>query len=74
MRAGGAYGLTCVGCCINMIALMLVVGMASPLWTLGLTAGMAVQKHATWGPRLRLPFAVGLSLYGAGLAVTAIGR
>lgn len=65
--AGLHYGLSCVGCCLPMLALMGVVGMHDLLWLLALSALMLVQKHRVWGRRIAWPAASALA--GGGLAL-----
>lgn len=68
LAAGIHYGVSCVGCCIPMIAVMLVVGMSDLFWIFGLALMMIVLKHAAWGPYLRLPAAAALAAAGVAIA------
>ena len=69
LMAGLHYGMSCVGCCLAMIALMFVFGMHDLFWMAGLALLMVVQKHAVWGPRLAMPAAA--ALMAAGVAIAA---
>ncbi len=73
LTAGLDYGMRCVGCCVPMIILMLLVGMSDVLWILALTAVMSVLKHPKHGARLRLPIAALLASGGIAIA-TGIWR
>ncbi|MFC0341185.1 DUF2182 domain-containing protein [Paracoccus niistensis] len=68
-RCGWSYGITCVGCCIPMIGVMALVGMADPRWIFVLAAMTAGLKNPRWGPRLTAP--VFLVLLGAAVAIVA---
>lgn len=48
-RIGTAYGLSCLGCCWPLMTAMALLGLVDPLWMVGLTAVMALQKHPTLG-------------------------
>lgn len=67
--AGAHYGLNCVGCCVAMIVLMLVVGMNDMVWLLVLAVLMAAQKHPAWGSGLN--GATASTLAGGGIAILA---
>lgn len=67
--AGVHYGLSCVGCCVAMIALMFVVGMNDVVWLLVLALLMAAQKHPAWGRGLNVTTA--LALGSGGVAILA---
>ena len=67
--AGTHYGLSCVGCCVPMIAVMFVVGMNDLVWLLVLALLMAAQKHHTWGRGLNVTTAVALG--SGGVAILA---
>ena len=69
LAAGLRYGVSCVGCCVPMIALMLVVGMHDLTWILGLSVLMALQKHSAWGAHMALPAAAMLALAGLAVAI-----
>lgn len=66
-RAGVHYGLSCVGCCAPMIAIMFVVGVHDLLWFLLLALAMLAMKHRVWGPRVDRPLAAVLA--AAGIAI-----
>lgn len=66
-RAGAHYGVSCVGCCVPMIAVMFVVGMHDLAWLLALALAMLAMKHAVWGARLNRPVVAALA--AAGVAI-----
>jgi predicted metal-binding membrane protein len=66
-RIGAAYGISCVGCCVPMIGLMFVVGMANIAITIGMGVLMAVMKTSIAGTRIAQLLAV--ALVGIGVAV-----
>lgn len=66
-RAGLRYGATCIGCCLPMVVVMVVVGMNDLPWMLALSLLMLAQKHPRWGPRLSRPVAAAMA--AAGLAI-----
>lgn len=49
LRAGLAYGQYCVGCCVPMIVVMALVGMADARWVFLLAAITLALKHPVWG-------------------------
>jgi predicted metal-binding membrane protein len=65
---GVDYGRSCLGCCASLMAVMVVVGMVSPLWILGLGLLGALQKHAPGGQRLATATGVGLLVLAAVVA------
>lgn len=69
LTAGLHYGMSCIGCCVSMIALMFVFGVHDLFWMVGLALLMVVQKHAVWGRRIAMPAAA--ALMAAGVAIAA---
>ena len=69
-RAGVRYGLSCVGCCMYMVVLMLVVGMSDILWMFALGAVMTLQKRLNVGPQA---IATASALLAAGGLAIALG-
>jgi predicted metal-binding membrane protein len=67
--SGLHYGLVCVGCCLPVVLVMLLLGVHDVFWTLALALVMAVQKNVTFGARLATPFAVILLAAGIAIAV-----
>lgn len=66
-RIGAAYGVSCVGCCVPMIAIMFVAGMSHLAITITLGMVMVIMKSSsggTWLARL-----LALMLVGAGVAI-----
>lgn len=70
LRIGAGYGLSCLGCCLPLMALMVAVGMANPAWMLGLGAVMAVEKNGRHGRRLAA--LTGRVLVGAGIVLALL--
>lgn len=69
-RIGVAYGVSCVGCCIPMIGLMFIVGMANLAVIIPLGVLMVVMKgSAVAGPRLAQSVAVAIICVGAAVLV-----
>lgn len=75
-RAGLAYGGACVGCCVPMIAVMALVGMADARWVFALAALTLALKHPVWGAAIAPLSAVALAaaalLLGSGAWVPAL--
>lgn len=67
MMIGGAYGISCVGCCVPMIAIMIVLGMSNLAVTIALGVVMVLMKSGAGGTGLaRL---LSLLLIGVGVAI-----
>lgn len=66
-RIGAAYGVSCVGCCVPMIGLMFVVGMANVAIVVGLTVLMVLMKTSAAG--IGVARLLSIALIVAGLAV-----
>ena len=64
---GAAYGLSCVGCCVPMIAIMFVLGMSHLAITIALGVVMVLMKSGAGGTGLARILA--LLLIGIGVAV-----
>ena len=58
IRMGALHGVTCLGCCWALMALMVVVGSMSPLWMIGLAILFIGEK--AWRHGLTLSRVVGL--------------
>ena len=65
-----AYAASCIGCCWALMAVCFAVGttFALPVMVL-LSAVMAAERLATWGPRLVRPVGVAAAALGFALAV-----
>lgn len=70
LRIGFAYGLSCVGCCWALMAVMVVLGMAAWAPMLVLAAVMAVERWAGWG--VEFSRWVGTGFVGGGLVALAL--
>lgn len=66
-RIGAAYGVSCVGCCVPMVGLMFVVGMANIAITIVMGVLMVGMKTSIAGARVGQLLSVGLVV--AGIAV-----
>jgi len=69
-RIGAAYGASCVGCCVPMLGVMFVVGMANVAIVIAMGAVMAIMKTSSAGPRVAQ--LLSLALIVAGIA-TGLG-
>lgn len=67
--AGLSHGVTCIGCCVPMILVMLLVGMADMRWIFALGAVTVLQKHPAWGPFISLP--ISCVLAGCAIAIAS---
>jgi predicted metal-binding membrane protein len=67
---GLRHGLTCVGCCWALMALLFVGGAMNLPWVAALSVAVAIEKLAPGGERLSL--ALGLLLIGAGAVELAV--
>ena len=66
---GLRHGLYCVGCCWALMALALVVGMASVAWMGLMAAFMAAETALPFGRRLTKPAGAVLLAVGTGMLV-----
>jgi predicted metal-binding membrane protein len=66
-RIGAAYGISCVGCCVPMLGIMFVVGMANIAIVIAMGVLMVIMKTSIVGPRLAQFLAI--ALIGAGIAI-----
>ncbi|HYI14112.1 MAG TPA: DUF2182 domain-containing protein [Thermomicrobiales bacterium] len=51
-RIGAAYGISCVGCCVPMLGIMFVVGMANIAIVIAMGILMVIMKASTVGTRV----------------------
>jgi predicted metal-binding membrane protein len=66
-RIGAAYGVSCVGCCVPMLGIMFVVGMANIAIVIAMGVLMVIMKSSlvgTWVAHL-----MAIAVIGAGVAV-----
>lgn len=69
-RIGLAYGISCVGCCIPMVGLMFVLGMANLVVLIALGIAMVVMKNSrSLGPRLGQAVAMLIVAIGIAMAL-----
>jgi len=66
-RIGTAYGISCVGCCVPMLGIMFVVGMANVAIVIAMGVLMVIIKTSSVGPRLVHVLAI--ALIGAGIVI-----
>jgi len=66
-RIGTAYGISCVGCCVPMLGIMFVVGMANIAIVIAMGVMMVMMKSSTVGTWIAHSLAI--ALIAAGLAV-----
>jgi predicted metal-binding membrane protein len=66
-RIGAAYGVSCVGCCVPMLGIMFVVGMANIAIVIAMGVLMVIMKTSMVGPRVANLLSI--ALIGVGLAV-----
>jgi predicted metal-binding membrane protein len=70
LRIGADYGRSCLGCCAGLMVVMLVVGMAAPVWMVGLGVLSAAHKLTAAGPALAR--ATGIALLGTATVVAGV--
>jgi predicted metal-binding membrane protein len=66
-RIGAAYGLSCVGCCVPMLGIMFLVGMANLAIVIGMGVLMVIMKTSHAGTRIAQLLSI--SVIGAGIAI-----
>jgi predicted metal-binding membrane protein len=71
-RLGLRHGMSCLGCCWALMLVMVVTGVSSLIWMIGLTAVMVIEKTARRGARLVVPVGIVLLVAGASLSVSAL--
>jgi predicted metal-binding membrane protein len=66
-RIGAAYGVSCVGCCVPMLGIMFVVGMANIAIVIAMGAVMVIMKTSVIGTRVA--HLLSIALIVAGVAI-----
>ena len=66
-RIGAAYGVSCVGCCVPMIGIMFVVGMANMANVIALGIVMVVMKTSAIGNRVAQLLSIALIVVGVAI-------
>jgi predicted metal-binding membrane protein len=66
-RIGAAYGVSCVGCCVPMVAMMFIVGMSNIAIVIAMGVVMVLMKSSVVG--IRVAQLLSLALVVAGVAV-----
>jgi predicted metal-binding membrane protein len=64
MRAGLAYGISCLGCCWALMCLLFVVGVMNMVWIAVIAVWVLAEKTLPWGVRLARVTALGLIGWG----------
>jgi predicted metal-binding membrane protein len=68
-RIGVSYGVSCVGCCWMLMVVLFGLGLTSLIWMFGVATVMAIEKTASFGPRLVKPVGGLLLAFGIVSAV-----
>ena len=68
-RAGAAHGAYCVGCCLPLFAVLLVVGLMNLLWMVAMFLIVLVERN--WKHGLAVARAAGVVLIVLGIAMAA---
>jgi predicted metal-binding membrane protein len=71
LRLGLLHGLSCVGCCWLLMALLFVVGVMNLAWIAALTLLVAAEKLLPFGRLVSRLAAVALLIWGAALLLGA---
>jgi len=71
VRMGWNHGLFCVGCCWALMALLFVAGVMNPLWIIGLTLFVIIEKVAPFGDLISKVAGGALVVAGAWLLLFA---
>lgn len=66
-RIGAAYGVSCVGCCVPMLGIMFVVGMANVAIVIAMGAVMMIMKTSVIGTRVAHLLAIALIVAGVAI-------
>ncbi len=69
LTIGLDYGLSCLGCCAGLMAVMFAVGMANPWWMVGLGVVSGAEKIASFGRELATATGVVLLVVAAMLTL-----
>ena len=70
LLAGVANGLSCVGCCLGLMAVLFALGVMSLFWMVAIAAVIFVEKALPDGPRLTRAVAIGLVALGLWVGVS----
>ena len=70
LRLGAIHGLSCLGCCWMLMALLFIGGVMNLAWVVVLALVVLLEKIAPIGPRVARVIAAGAVLAGLVLAVT----
>ena len=71
---GARHGLTCVGCCWVLMALLFVGGVMNVTWIAGLAIAVLVEKVAPWGSVLGRLAGAAFVMAGAWLLVASAAQ
>jgi predicted metal-binding membrane protein len=70
LGAGVANGLSCVGCCLGLMAVLFALGVMSLFWMVAIAAVIFVEKVLPNGSRLTRAVGIGLVVLGLWVAVS----
>src|SRR5918995_4403037 len=70
LLAGVANGLSCVGCCLGLMAVLFALGVMSLFWMVAIAAVIFVEKALPDGPRLTRAVGIGLVALGFWVGVS----
>lgn len=71
-RIGAAYGISCVGCCVPMLGIMFVVGMASPAVIIAMAGAMVIMKSSVLGAAVARLLSIALVITGLATGFTGV--
>lgn len=69
LRMGAKHGLYCLGCCIGLMAGLIVAGVMSIGWMVTLAVLIFAEKVTRWGPQIARVTAAVMVIAGAALIV-----
>ena len=69
VRIGADYGVSCVGCCVPMVAMMFVVGMSNIAIVVAMGVVMVLMKSSVVGRRVAQLLSVALVVSGVAVAL-----
>jgi predicted metal-binding membrane protein len=72
-RIGAAYGVSCVGCCVPMVATMLIVGMSNIAIVIAMGVVMVLMKSSVVGIRVARLLSLALVVAGVLVALGLLG-
>ncbi len=73
VRRGLRYGVSCLGCCAGLMALLFVGGVMNVAAMAFITSLVFAEKALPWGNRVAYLSAIGLVIWGGAALVLALG-